>query len=365
MEKKVLIIGSLVVLLFLAFFIFFTENYNFLTGGVTGIAKVEVECIMMISLPVSSVDFGKVVQGAIDDTDDNSPMPMLIQNDGQIRVDVSLARDNDSTPLFSGTGGGDNTTSFQFKIDQNESNSFNFSASLTNWTNVPGTGGINAIYGLKYSDSNDAAEIDLKIQVPSDEPAGTKNETLLFIASASAGAECGDENGNNVSEEDAECLLFNLSSSEVLEIQANITCGDDEEEEEDEDDAGHGGRMRWHCAGKRLKDVGIENICNHSITITKAKVSWIADNGEKIEKIKFSGTSGFSWLYFCWWGCSPTGKQPSGTLLDFGSKDYVIPPYSNRFIRTIEFDSDMQGKNLDIELTLSDASTKSTGNFSP
>ncbi|MBR9692169.1 hypothetical protein GOV06_05290 [Candidatus Woesearchaeota archaeon] len=165
-----------------------------ITGAVSGVAQVEVICLVAISLPVNSVNFGAVPQGYVDDTSDDNPMPMVVQNDGGIRVDVTIARDASSSPMFNGTGGGDNSSSFQFKIDNtNETNSFNYSASLTNWTNVPGTSPLTAIYGLKYSDEHDSAEVDLLIDVPNNEPIGKKNETLNFIAAPSEGAICGDE----------------------------------------------------------------------------------------------------------------------------------------------------------------------------
>ena len=102
-----------------------TQELTTITGAVSGVARVEVVCLTAISLPVSAVDFGVVLQGTTDDTADNNPAPMVVQNDGGIGVDVSIARDSSSTPLFSGTGGGDNTDSFQFKIDNStEANSF-------------------------------------------------------------------------------------------------------------------------------------------------------------------------------------------------------------------------------------------------
>ncbi len=155
------------------------------TGAATGIAKVDVTGLVAISLPTSTVDFGTVYQGATDNTTDNNPAgPLEIQNDGGVDVNVSIARDSNSTPLFSGTGGGDNTASFRFKIDNStEPNSFNWGTSSTSWTNVPGATGINNVLNdLKYQDSSDTAEVDLLIAVPSDEPVGLKNETLVFTA---------------------------------------------------------------------------------------------------------------------------------------------------------------------------------------
>ncbi|MBR9692167.1 hypothetical protein GOV06_05280 [Candidatus Woesearchaeota archaeon] len=158
-----------------------------MTGAATGVAKVDVTAVVAISLPTSTVDFGTIYQGATDNTTDNSPGPLIIQNDGGVDVNVSIARDSNSSALFSGTGGGDNTVSFRFKIDNStESNSFNYAASTTTWTNVPGVAGINNMLNeLKYNDATDTAEVDLLIDVPNDEPIGSKNETLVFTATQS------------------------------------------------------------------------------------------------------------------------------------------------------------------------------------
>ncbi len=157
------------------------------TGAATGIAKVNVTAIIAISLPVTTVDFGNIYQGYTDNTTDNNPFPLTVQNDGGVLVNVSIARDVASSALFSGTGGGDNTSSFQFKIaNSSEPNSFNYAASTTTWTNVPGITALgDVIAELNYSDSNDLSEIELLINVPYDETPGAKNETLVFIAEQS------------------------------------------------------------------------------------------------------------------------------------------------------------------------------------
>jgi hypothetical protein len=108
---------------------------------------------------------------------------LTVQNDGGVDVNVSIARDALSSPLFSGTGGGDSTSSFQFKVaDRIEPGSIS-AASQTSWTNVPGTSAIsNVIAVLKYNDANDIAAVDMLVSVPSDEPTGAKNETIVFTA---------------------------------------------------------------------------------------------------------------------------------------------------------------------------------------
>jgi hypothetical protein len=153
------------------------------TGAATGLAKVNIASIVAISLPTSTVDFGTLFQGSTKNTTTNSPGPLTVQNDGGVNVNVSLVRDALSSALFSGTGGGDSTASFQFKVsDRIEVGSID-AASQTSWTNVPGTSAIsNVIAGLKYNDANDIAAVDLLVNVPSDEPIGAKNETLVFTA---------------------------------------------------------------------------------------------------------------------------------------------------------------------------------------
>ena len=156
--------------------------YPSVSGLATGIAKVNVTGIVAISLPVNSANFGDISPGSSDNTTDDSPPPFIVQNDGTVKVDVTIARDNESTPLFNGTGGGDNSTSFQFKVDDNETDSINKEKSIINWTNVPGTTPLTFIGELKYQDNHDSARVDLLINVPADEPPGLKNETLIFIA---------------------------------------------------------------------------------------------------------------------------------------------------------------------------------------
>ena len=158
------------------------------TGAATGLAKVSIVGLVAISLPVNTVDFGATVQGSSKNTTLNSPAPLTVQNDGGVLVNVSIARDISSGWMFNGTGGGDNTNTFRFKIDTNgaEPNSFDYAASTIGWTNVPGTTPIDDIIAkLNYSDSNDLAEVDLLINVPIDEPLGQKNETLVFVAEQS------------------------------------------------------------------------------------------------------------------------------------------------------------------------------------
>ena len=150
------------------------------TGDVTGTAQVNVTAVVAISLPVAAVDFGTLFQGATDNTTDSSPAPLIVQNDGGVLVNVSAS----GTPLFSGTGGGDNTASYQFKSRENpsETAAFNTGTSQLTLTNVTTATQLGFINELNFSDSKDTALVDLLIDIPFDESIGQKNSTLTFIA---------------------------------------------------------------------------------------------------------------------------------------------------------------------------------------
>ncbi|MBU3896963.1 MAG: hypothetical protein KJ697_03475 [Nanoarchaeota archaeon] len=189
-SKKIMMVLSMFLIIGSSYLLF--GNYNNFTtgqGGITGMpiatASVEVTAISQISMPVNSVSFGATEPGATKDTSKDSPPPFKIQNDGTVSVNVTIARDSSSAPLFSGTGGGDNTASFQFAANETvaEPGSFDTTTSLMSWTNVPGTTPITFLKILDFATSGDEAEVELRISVPIDEPAGVKSEALMFIAS--------------------------------------------------------------------------------------------------------------------------------------------------------------------------------------
>ncbi|MDD5416593.1 MAG: hypothetical protein PHU12_01305 [Candidatus Aenigmarchaeota archaeon] len=160
-----------------------SSSYGSITGMPIGTASVTVAGTAQISLPVSTVSFGTMPPGAINETSSNSPQPFLIQNDGTVSVNVTIAREPSSPILFSGTGSGDNSASFQFAANvSTEAGSFDTSTSIMTWTNMPGTAPIEFLKGLKHPTPSDSAEVELRIAVPGDEPPGVKSEALSFIA---------------------------------------------------------------------------------------------------------------------------------------------------------------------------------------
>ncbi len=137
------------------------------------------EPIIVLNLTTNRVNFGNLSNGDIVSTDGNAS-PLIVQNDGNIRLNISYVSALNS--LFSSIGL--NTAYFQFKIDNDttESSSFNWTSSQTSWTNITSITVQNksAIAHLKYQDSQDTAEIDIKVTVPTTEGAGRKS-TIVYI----------------------------------------------------------------------------------------------------------------------------------------------------------------------------------------
>ncbi|MCM2325578.1 MAG: LamG domain-containing protein, partial [Candidatus Woesearchaeota archaeon] len=139
-----------------------------------------IEPTVILNLTTSRVNFGNLAPGAITDTDNNAS-PLVVQNDGNIRMNISYV--SAASSLFSTIGL--NTLYFMFKVDNDttEANSFNWTISQTSWTNITSilTQNKSAIGQLKYQDSQDTAEIDIKVTVPPHESPGSKNAIVYII----------------------------------------------------------------------------------------------------------------------------------------------------------------------------------------
>ncbi|MBU0757146.1 MAG: hypothetical protein KKF44_03720, partial [Nanoarchaeota archaeon] len=139
-----------------------------------------IEPYLSLSLTSSAVDFGTMEINSTNDTD-SGPTPLVVQNDGNVMANITWVSVNQS--LFSSVGL--DTEYFQFKVDNDstENNSFNWTESTTTWTNLTLISSQNktAVSYLDYNDSNDEAEIDLRLWVPYNEPPGAKEVTIYII----------------------------------------------------------------------------------------------------------------------------------------------------------------------------------------
>ncbi len=132
-----------------------------------------VQSVVSISLPTGFVNFNTMELGTTNDTTDDLPPPLTIQNDGNVLTNISVYANASlwqAQPL--------NTSYFQFKATESETGAFNLTGSITTFSNMTSyTTGI--IRQLNFSDAKDLARIDLLIRVPTDEPAGTKTVRVI------------------------------------------------------------------------------------------------------------------------------------------------------------------------------------------
>jgi len=128
-----------------------------------------------------TMNFGTMEQFEVNDTTNNQPAPFELENDGNTEANVSVK----STSLWQSESAQLNTSYYQFKADNStEANSFDWLNSQTIFSDM------SDIYKsiisiLNYTDSNDLAEIDIRVEVASDEPPGSKSAILTFQAEES------------------------------------------------------------------------------------------------------------------------------------------------------------------------------------
>jgi hypothetical protein len=140
---------------------------------------VNITAVVDISLNPSNVYFGaKIDIGGEKDTSDDSPLPFVINNDGNSIINISL----NSTALWSTQS--TNSSYYQFKADNvsGEEGAFNWLMSITDFTNIPFTGDVIAVAELNYTNNKNSCEVDIRIEVSPNEPSGPKSSNIRFIS---------------------------------------------------------------------------------------------------------------------------------------------------------------------------------------
>jgi len=148
--------------------------------------NITVQSVSIIEV-TGTVNFLTLSIGQVEDTTDDSPTPFIVENDGNVDVNVSVYAQSDLwiTQKI-------NTSSFQYIVANYtpENGSFNYDESNTStWVNMPGidyTAAIEAIKVLNYTDVNDRAELEIRLQVPVIEPPGGVSSVIVFKAEASS-----------------------------------------------------------------------------------------------------------------------------------------------------------------------------------
>ena len=173
------------------FFLFLSDNYypNWRVkvndsrnnqSNWSSIYQVTINSDITITLQNDNINFTTLTSGDENDTLDNSPRPFNLTNDGNSFVNISI---NATDDLW--TTQANPSQFFQFRSNETgETGSFNVALSNTTiWRNIPPITGLTAAIALlNYSNSNDSAEIEIRIQAPLDEPPGAKSAIINLLA---------------------------------------------------------------------------------------------------------------------------------------------------------------------------------------
>lgn len=164
-------------------------NLNKITGRGptdTGIVNVTVNTTISITLRdatvgVSSVNF-TLNQGESDDTNDTTPAPFNVTNDGAVQVNITV----NATKLF--TSGSWPSTNFQGRCSNSSAGGaagYNCTGNSTQDYYQLGDEYLSMDL-LDWTSGNDTGAFDIAVDVPSGEPGGEKQSTVTFSAIDSA-----------------------------------------------------------------------------------------------------------------------------------------------------------------------------------
>ncbi|MBU2637454.1 MAG: LamG domain-containing protein, partial [Nanoarchaeota archaeon] len=133
---------------------------------------------VILNLINDTVNFSVMAPGAWDNTTDNSPKPLLIENRGNVLTTINISS---ATRLF--TSASAPMPSAYYLIMANETSgyegAFSQAGSQMSWAQVPAVN-MTLINKLNYTTSKDRANIHVHVQVPSDEPSGAKSSILTI-----------------------------------------------------------------------------------------------------------------------------------------------------------------------------------------
>ncbi len=152
-------------------------NDGTVNGSFSSSRNFTVESFLALSIVRSTVEFGSVNPGTNVTTVSDAP-PFRAENTGNIFINVSL----NATRYF--TQGSYPSQSYQFRIEENETGSFNTTLSNTTYINMSATNSTANVVNLDWQDIRDEFLVGLRLNVSTDEPPGLKSSTVTFTASS-------------------------------------------------------------------------------------------------------------------------------------------------------------------------------------
>ncbi len=111
--------------------------------------------------------------------DASSEMPLILENDGNVNVNVTIASNNDAASFIGGSG-----PVFQWKVANNETGSCKNETGIpSDWTDVTTTPTV-LCYNLSYAASSNSMAIGLKVVIPYDTPNKGTQQSAIITATA-------------------------------------------------------------------------------------------------------------------------------------------------------------------------------------
>ncbi|MFH1445374.1 MAG: hypothetical protein ABIF08_02750 [Nanoarchaeota archaeon] len=147
-------------------------------GTALGQTFLDLQTSTDISLPTNTVLFGTVNVGETHDTTDDVPLPFTVQNDGSVNVDVEIK----ATDLWTAEV---NPTPYYQAMCGNSLETVCPIGSVMLFSNIPENDaliGLQVIKNMDFADANDLLEVEIRIEVPPSEGAGTKSSDVTFTA---------------------------------------------------------------------------------------------------------------------------------------------------------------------------------------
>ncbi|MBI2668584.1 right-handed parallel beta-helix repeat-containing protein [Candidatus Woesearchaeota archaeon] len=148
-------------------------------GDNSTVNTITINSYLAVSVLTGTVAFGSVSRGGNVNTSSGNALPFHVENSGNIPINVTVT----GTPYF--TAVPFNNSHYQFRIEENESSSFDTTKSTTDWFNMTSSSTRTDVADLDWHVISNDFLTGLLIRVPGNESAGAKSSTVTFAVSTS------------------------------------------------------------------------------------------------------------------------------------------------------------------------------------
>jgi hypothetical protein len=142
--------------------------------------SIKIDSEILISLPVSDVDFGGGEITDVEDTTDGSPAPLKMENSGNVLINLTM----NFTYIWESIQSASNY--YRFKARNTTTGCFNYGNSVTDWanaSNVPDVVLSQLNFTSGYQAGCNNSLLDIFLEVPRDESPGNKSSIVSITAS--------------------------------------------------------------------------------------------------------------------------------------------------------------------------------------